>query len=134
MQDVCKKYARCMQDVCKSFSYCLSGHVASHDRLNDLRRHRFQRPLISPPPTVVVVFLVVGGGIGGIGGRITLGIQVQSFPVVFQMLFQQFRLSAHAPLENVPHLKREQRERTERKREKEREKARESERDQCVRW
>jgi hypothetical protein len=53
------------------------------------------------------------------------------------MLFQQFRLSAHAPLENVPHLKREQREEereSERKREKEREKARESERDQCVRW
>jgi len=75
--ELCKMYARSMQDVCKSFSYCLSGHVASHDRLNDLRRHRFQRPLIPPPPTVVVVFLVVGGGgIGGIRGRITLGILV----------------------------------------------------------
>jgi hypothetical protein len=77
MQDVCKKYARSMQERGTSFSYCLSGYVASHDRLNNLRRHGFQRPLISPPPTVVVVFLVVvGGGIGGIGRRITLGILV----------------------------------------------------------
>ena len=121
-----------MQDVCKSFSYCLSGHVASHDRLNNLRRHRFQRPLISPPPTVVVVFLLVGGGIGGIGGRITLGIQVQNVPVVFQMLFQQFRLSAHAPLENVPHLKREQREKEQRERERERERESERKRERSV--